>query len=162
MKKIFFLVLLLSGRAFASDNDITPESVTAMMNVYRSEAGLPPLRIHPKLTRAAEARMQDMIDGEWWNHESPDGTSPFIWLTSVDYDYAFAAENLAAGFETAPVLVEAWMESPGHRSNILGVQYAECGIAIIEGSTKGKALGKSVVVMFGRSKVPLLSVTRRE
>ena len=159
MRTILFS-LLLCGRAFALDTtEITPESVTARMNVYRAENHLPPLRLDAKLTRAAEARMQDMIDGEWWDHESPDGTSPFIWLASVDYDYAFAAENLAAGFDTVPVLVEAWMESPGHRANIMGVQYAECGIAIIEGSTRGKAMGKSIVVMFGRKKVPMLSTS---
>ena len=160
MKKILFS-LLLCGRAFAFEptTEITPETVVAEMNVYRAENHLPPLRLDAKLTRAAESRMQDMIDGEWWNHESPEGTSPFLWLTSVDYDYAFAAENLAAGFETVPVLVEAWMESPGHRANIMGAQYAECGIAIIDGSTKGKALGKSVVVMFGRKKVPQVTTS---
>ena len=161
MKTILPLLLLFSVRAFAASagTEITPESVTAMMNAYRAEAGLPPLRLDAKLTRAADARMQDMIDGEWWDHESPEGASPFLSLAAVDYDYAFAAENLAAGYETVGVLVEAWMESPGHRENIMGVQYAECGIAMIEGSTKGKALGKSVVVMFGRKKVPMLAGT---
>jgi uncharacterized protein YkwD len=61
-----------------------------------------------------------------------------------------AAENLANGFETARLLVESWMESPGHRANILGPSYSDCGIAIIEGSTKGPARGKSIVVLFGR------------
>ncbi|MEO8383222.1 MAG: CAP domain-containing protein [Acidobacteriota bacterium] len=131
-------------------NEITAENVTALMNAYRADAGLPPLRIDARLTRAAESRMQDMLDGGWWNHRSPDGTSPFVWVSLADYKYSMAAENLANGFETARLLVETWMESPGHRANILGAGYADCGIAIIEGSTRGPATGKSVVVMFGR------------
>lgn len=164
MKPILSLLfLVVCGSAFAfdrSDTEITVENVIREMNAMRAAKGLPPLVVNGKLTQAAESRMQDMIDGEWWSHESPDGISPFVWLSAADYDYMYAAENLAAGFETSPVLVEAWMESPGHRANIVGVQYAECGIAIIDGSTKGRALGKSVVVLFGRQKTPLLTVKR--
>lgn len=159
MKRLL-LVALLAFRAFASDeNEINAANVVALMNDYRAEAGLPPLRIDPSLTAAAEARMREMTDGEWWGHEAPDGTPPFAFIP-VDYEYAFAAENLAAGFDTAGLLVSAWMESRGHRANIMGVQYADCGIAIIEGSTKGRASGKSIVVMFGRRKVPMMTVKR--
>lgn len=153
MKPLCLSFLLFCGvAASASDfsNEITPETVTVQMNVYRAEAGLLPLRLDAKLTRAAEGRMQDMADGGWWSHESPEGISPFVWLSLADYKYSMAAENLANGFETAPLLVETWMESPGHRANILGPAYADCGIAIIDGSTKGPATGKSVVVVFGR------------
>ena len=157
MKRLF-LAALFAFRAFASDaNEITAANVTALMNEYRADAGLPPLRIDPSLTRAAEARMRDMADGEWWSHESPDGTPPFAHIP-VDYDYSFAAENLAAGFDTAGLLVLSWMESPGHRANILGVNYADCGIAILEGSTTGPAMGKSIVVLFARRKVQMVSV----
>ena len=75
--------------------------------------------------------------------------SPFVWLTLRNYQYAAAAENLAAGFETARLLVASWMESPGHRANIIGAEFRDVGIAIIEGSTKGPAMGKSIVVLFG-------------
>ena len=157
MKRLL-LAALFAFRAFASDaNEITAANVTALMNEYRADAGLPPLRIDPSLTRAAEARMRDMAEGEWWSHESPDGTPPFAHIP-VDYDYSFAAENLAAGFDTAGLLVLSWMESPGHRANILGVNYADCGIAILEGSTTGPAMGKSIVVLFARRKVQMVSV----
>jgi len=157
------LLLFVCGSAFAFDDtdDITTETVVRQMNAMRAVNSLPPLVVSDKLTKAAESRMQDMIDGEWWSHDSPDGMSPFVWLSAADYDYMYAAENLAAGFETSAVLVEAWMESPGHRANIMGVQYAECGIAIIDGSTKGRALGKSVVVLFGRQKTALLQHAAR-
>jgi uncharacterized protein YkwD len=157
MKRLLLAVLLFAFRAFASDaNEINAANVTALMNEYRAEAGLPPLHIDPSLTAAAEARMREMADGEWWGHEAPDGTPPFAFIP-IEYDYAFAAENLAAGFDTAALLVESWMESPGHRANILGVRYADCGIAILEGSTQGPAMGHSVVVLFARRKVQMVS-----
>jgi uncharacterized protein YkwD len=153
IKPALLAILVLAVRAFATETtEITPASVAAFMNQQRVQAGLPPLRIDPSLMRAAEARMTDMADGQWWSHLSPDGASPFAHIP-LDYDYAFAAENLAAGFDTAGVLVASWMESPGHRANILGVNYADCGIAVLEGSTLGPAMGKSVVVLFARRKV---------
>ena len=157
MKRMLLVAVLFAFRAFALDaNAITAANVTALMNEYRAEAGLPPLRIDPSLTAAAEARMRDMAEGEWWGHQAPDGTPPFVHIP-VDYDYAFAAENLAAGFDTAGLLVLSWMESSGHRANILGAKYADCGIAVLEGSTKGPSTGKSIVVLFGRRKVQMVT-----
>ena len=161
MKRLL-LVLLLSVPAFAGDREITPENVTALMNVYRAEAGLGPLRLDARLTRAATARMQEMMDGQWWGHASPDGTPPFVWITAADYNYVAAAENLAAGFETTGLLVQSWIESPGHRANILNGLYADCGIAVIDGSTQGPAVGKSIVVLFGKKQNDLLIAKIRQ
>lgn len=150
---LLVLLLACSAAVLAEDvvlTEITPESVTALMNEYRAQAGLLPLRLDSKLTRAAEGRMQEMADGGWWSHQSPEGTSPFVWLSIIDYKYSMAAENLATGFETVRLLVETWMESPGHRANILGGGYADCGVAVLDGSTTGPALGRAVVVLFGR------------
>ena len=91
-----------------------------------------------------------MEDLGYWSHEAPDGRSPFFWLKPRGYTFRFAGENLAAGFETCEVLVSSWMESEGHRANILSQDYDDCGIAVIDGSTKGRSVGKSIVVMFGR------------
>ena len=152
MKRILFALLLAAVPLFASgaNDEITPENVLAGMNAYRAEAGLPPLQLNARLTKAAEDRMLDMEDGGWWSHESPTGVSPFTWLMVRDYGYEAAGENLARGFDTAPFLVESWMESHGHRENILSPLYEECGIAIIDGATTGRATGKSVVVMFAK------------
>jgi uncharacterized protein YkwD len=151
MKRIL-LALLLAVPLFASgaNDDITVDNVLSYMNTYRADAGLPPLHIDARLTKAAEDRMHDMEDGGWWSHESPNGLSPFTWLMVRDYGYEFAGENLARGFDTAPFLVQSWMESHGHRENILSPQYEDCGIAIIDGATTGRATGKSVVVMFAK------------
>lgn len=151
MKRLL-LALLAAVPLFALDagNEITPANVLAFMNAQRAQAGLPPLRLDARLTRAADDRMRDMEESEYWSHESPSGVPPFVWLTARDYQYEYAGENLARGFDTARFLVDSWMESPGHRENILSPDYEDCGIAVIEGATTGRASGKSVVVLFGR------------
>jgi uncharacterized protein YkwD len=154
MKSFLFALLFCCGAALAQpadlSDDITALSVLELMNGYRAEEGLPPLHIHERLTGAADDRMHHMEEQAYWDHESPDGMSPFTWLRVRDYQFQAAGENLAKGFETAHLLVSSWMESPGHRANIMSRSYDECGIAIIEGSTTGPANGKSIVVMFGK------------
>jgi uncharacterized protein YkwD len=150
------LILLVAMPAFAGDNDITPANVLARMNEYRAEKGLPPLRQEQRLTKAAEDRVRHMEELGYWAHQAPDGMSPFVWVTARDYAYATVGENLASGFETAGLLVESWMESPGHRDNIMAANYQDVGIAIIDGATTGPATGKSIVVLFAS---PLTTIT---
>lgn len=151
MPKILFLAVALVGaQAFASD--ITPASVVAEMNVRRAVFGLPPLQEDARLDAAAADRVNDMEEQGYWAHVSPDGREPFQWLRPRGYEFQYAAENLASGFDTAEVLVDAWMESKGHRQNILSPIYRDCGISIIEGSTTRRASGKSIVALFGRDR----------
>lgn len=152
MRSLVFLATIFVSAA-AGASDITRTTVLEQMNVRRLAALLPPLRHDARLDLAAEDRMRDMEDQGYWAHIAPDGRSPFDWLGPRGYDYWFAGENLAAGFETAEVLVDGWMESEGHRENILSPMFRECGIAIIEGGTTGKSVGKSIVVIFGRAKL---------
>lgn len=155
MKRIVLALLVLCAsvaHAGETSNEITAENVVARMNAERAARGLAPLRVNATLSHAAEDRMRDMEDGGWWSHESPEGRSPFVWMSQRAYAYQYAGENLASGFETVGLLVESWMESRGHRENILSANYDECGVAIIEGSTIRPAAGKSVVVLFGRQR----------
>lgn len=133
------LVMFLAVSAFAgeSSNEITAANVLRLMNDYRSSAGLAPLHSDERLDLAAADRMHQMEEESFWSHESPRGESPFQWLDRHAYRYRSAGENLAQGFETARLLVQSWMESPGHRDNILSSAYEDCGIAIIDGSTLG-------------------------
>jgi uncharacterized protein YkwD len=155
---------LLAQRVPATHTDITRDAVIAQMNRARREAGIGPLHEDIRLDAAAEDRMKDMEDLAYWAHVSPDGRAPFVWFKPHGYNFSNAGENLAAGFETAEVLMDSWMESPGHRDNILSPLYQDCGVAIIDGSTKGRATGKSIVVLFGRPLVELVEeihVTRQ-
>jgi uncharacterized protein YkwD len=155
VKRFLSLLLLIATPALASD--ITRASVIAAMNDYRAQHHLPPLREDRRLDDAANDRMTDMEDQGYWAHESPDGRSPFVWLPVHGYEIHFAGENLANGFETTEVLVEGWMESPGHRANILSPNFEDCGIAIIDGMTMRRGNGKSIVVMFGTARTPSMA-----
>jgi uncharacterized protein YkwD len=155
MKRILPFALLLSAVAATASaaepsNEITAVNVMRLMNDYRATEGLPPLQDNALLDLAAGDRMHHMEEESFWAHESPDGQSPFQWLDRRAYNYRAAGENLAYGFETARLLVQSWMESHGHRANIMSPDYEDCGIAIIDGSTLGPATGKSIVVMFGK------------
>lgn len=146
-----FLVLVLAFLATSAiASEITRQSVVSEMNARRIAAGLPPLRAELRLEKAADDRIRDMEEQSYWAHVSPDGRSPFEWLRPRGYNFHYAAENLAAGFETTELLVESWMESKGHRQNILSPVYQDCGVAVLEGLTTGRATGKSIVVLFGR------------
>lgn len=166
IRSVILLSLLATG-AFAAPpahdpaNEITTQNVIELMNAYRADAGLPPLRANERLTAAADDRMRHMEDEGYWDHTAPDGMTPFVWLRVRAYDYQAAGENLASGFDTARVLVSSWMESPGHRANILSDSYEECGIAIIDGSTKGPANGKSVVVLFAKPRSAVMVTKAR-
>lgn len=163
MKRLIVLaVLLLPAYAQAADvssNEITPETVIEQMNEQRALEGVAPLKLEPRLMAAAAERMRHMEEEGFWSHESPEGQAPFLWISAQAYPYQYAGENLASGFETVRLLVTSWMESPGHRANILSPNFADCGIAVIEGSTMGPATGKSIVVLFARElPIPTIAV----
>jgi uncharacterized protein YkwD len=144
------MISTLLAAAAASAVEITTKSVVDEMNVRRAKAGLAPLREDSRLSQAADDRMRDMEEQGYWNHSDPQGRSPFQWLRPRGYDFSYAGENLASGFETAEIMVDGWMESKGHRENILSPFYSECGVSIIDGATTGRATGRSVVVLFAR------------
>jgi len=151
------IVSLLLVTGFSSllreADEITTASVLREMNRFRKARGLNPFIPDSRLERAASDRMEDMEELGYWAHRSPDGRSPFVWLPVRGYQFRAAGENLATGFETAKLLVSSWMESKGHRDNILSTDFSGVGIAIIEGSSTGRAAGKSVVVIFAAEMV---------
>ncbi len=131
-------------------DSISRESVVREINRYREEWGLPPLEPDDRLDAAAEDRIADMEAVGYWGHHCPEGHSPFVTLASHLYEHKIAGENLAAGYETTSVLVQSWMESPGHRANILSSDFSDIGVALIDGGTTRRMNGRSVVVLFAR------------
>ena len=100
-------------------------------NQFRSEQGVEPLSSDMLLRAESEAKLQDMLKHEYFAHQSPDGTAPGEQLDQTMEEYLLIGENLAkGGFESDRDLVQAWMDSPGHRENILRSGYREIGIAV--------------------------------
>ena len=149
---IAFVARGASPEQSSKRTEITRASVLAAMNDARAKHHLPPYREDDRLDRAARTRMDDMeLDG-YWGHYPPDGSNPFALLRLNGYDYRLAGENLARGVESAELLVEEWLGSPGHRENVLSPDYTDVGIAFIVGGTTGRVQGKSVIVIFAKEK----------
>lgn len=125
---------------------ISPEEVVRLTNQKRSEAGLPPLVFNQTLASAAYTKGRDMIDKDYWAHVAPDGTQPWKFFTQFGYRYRYAGENLARDFSNAGSAVEAWMNSPTHRDNILNPKYKEIGIGVTEGDLAG--IDTTIIVQF--------------
>jgi len=130
--------------------NIAPSEVIRLTNAQRAANGLAPLTENATLDSAALAKGNDMIAKGYWAHFAPDGTSPWSFFTSFGYKYQYAGENLARDFSDVPSAVNAWMNSPTHKENILNPNYKEIGIGVVEGSLAG-ANTTIIVQFFGTS-----------
>lgn len=128
--------------------NITVEDLLKITNQKREEKGLAPLKLSPELSQAAGQKAQHMYNKNYWAHVAPDGTTPWVFIKNSGYEYLYAGENLARGFTSAPDVVEAWMNSPTHRDNMLSKNYEDIGFAIQSGSLTGSDT-VLVVEMFG-------------
>lgn len=151
MRTLLCLITALLAAPLPAETLLTREALLEETNRRRAEHRLEPLRLNEALCRAADERMSEMADLGYWSHESPEGRSPFAAIRASGYPFRTAGENLARGFDTAAVLIDAWLESPGHRANILSADYLDVGFSVLEGATTGRAMGHSVVAMFGSS-----------
>jgi uncharacterized protein YkwD len=117
------------------------QAVVELTNQERLKQGLPALKVNALLTKAAELKLSDMVTGQYFEHVSPSGVGPSDLAKKVNYEYVVVGENLAEGdFTSDADLVKGWMDSPGHRANILNTKYEEIGIAV----RKAKLFGNDV------------------
>jgi len=108
-------------------------------NLQRQENGnLPALIENKRLDEAASAKANDILKNQYFEHVSPSGVDPGKLVQSFGYDYVVAGENLILGnFSSEKEVVQDWMNSPGHRANILNNRYTNIGVAIVKGTYKG-------------------------
>lgn len=142
----FYLLVQPSILGYASN--ITPEQVIEMTNQKRLENGLSPLTINGQLNEAAQRKAGDMFAFNYWAHNSPSGRNPWDFFQEVGYKYLYAGENLARDFMNSSSVVEAWMNSPTHRDNVLNSRYQETGLAVVNGTLNGVET-TLVVQLFG-------------
>ena len=114
---------------YATDVSIT-NLLSETNNQRASNGGLDGLTLNSQLDSAAQTKANDMATRNYWSHDTPDGQSPWTFITGAGYQYQTAGENLAYGFDTSANTVIAWMNSPGHRANILNTTYTEVGFGI--------------------------------
>ncbi|WP_242059955.1 CAP domain-containing protein [Oscillatoria sp. FACHB-1407] len=108
------------------------ERVVSLTNAFRQQFGLQPLTLNSKLNTAAQTHSQNMAVQDFFSHTGADGSQPWDRMTRAGYRWSRAAENIAAGQQTPEAVVDAWMNSPGHRANILNANFREIGVGYYE------------------------------
>lgn len=136
--QIFLNFFSLAGaKVLGYAANISPERVIELTNQRRAEAGLAPLKENPVLSDAARRKAADMFAFNYWAHNSPSGRDPWSFFREAGYKYIYAGENLARDFPDADSAVQAWMNSPSHKDNLLSSRYQEIGIAVVDGTLQG-------------------------
>ena len=120
---------------------LSMENIIDATNAQRVKAGLSPLKTNAKLAASAKIKVEDMIANHYFEHTSPTGKTVADLGNQVGYDYVVMGENLALGnFTDANDLLQAWMNSPGHRANILNTSYQDIGVYAAEGTYQDRTV----------------------
>ncbi|MBI3485340.1 hypothetical protein HY025_00175 [Candidatus Daviesbacteria bacterium] len=153
---LFFIFLQVGFNVFSHikpgvlgiSSDINVIDLINDTNEQRAKLNLPALKENALLDAAAAAKAQNMFTEDYWAHYSPSGKDPWGFILSAGYKFSYAGENLARNFYTSSDVVNAWMESPTHKENIVNSRYSEIGMAVADGVLKGQKT-TLVVQMFG-------------
>ena len=128
-------------RIGGSENDVVlvKAKIIAQTNIQRFDNGmLPPLVENAQLNAAALAKAKDMFENQYFEHNSPSGVDPGALVKKYGYDYIVSGEKWILGnFASEQEVVQKWMNSPGHRANILHARFSEIGVAMVKGEYEG-------------------------
>ena len=113
----------ISDTVLAYENE-----VIRLVNEIRVENGLKPLTANWELSRIARYKSEDMSDNRYFSHTSPIYGTPFQMIRAFGLSYRSAGENIAYGYGTPAAVVNGWMNSSGHRANILNASYTQIGV----------------------------------
>jgi hypothetical protein len=141
------------GAILGYATDINVEKLYDLTNVERTKEHLAPLTYNDKLAEAAKLKAANMFKEDYWSHYGPEGETPWQFILESGYQYEYAGENLAKNFLFSDGVVEAWMNSPTHRENMLRKEYTDVGYAVVNGILNGEET-TLVVQMFGKPLYP--------
>ena len=148
----FLLMVLMSPiksqkqSVLAVATSITPASLLEGTNTERLNAGGSALVLNERLNGAAQKKAQDMVTRNYWSHKTPEGNDPWNFIVKESYSYKKAGENLAYGFSDNSGVINGWMNSPSHRTNLLDKDFSEVGFGIAD-SNNFNSSGPSTVVV---------------
>ncbi|NED74694.1 CAP domain-containing protein, partial [Streptomyces sp. SID9944] len=112
----------------------TVAQVIALVNQERAKAGCGPVTGDSQLDAAAQAHSDDMAARNFFEHTNPDGKDPGDRITAAGYRWSTYGENIARGQQTPESVMDSWMNSPGHRANILNCAFKNLGVGVHKGS----------------------------
>jgi len=104
--------------------------ILQLVNAERAKAGVAPLTLSPELSKVAQEKARDMVDNGYFSHTSPTYGSPFDMMRQFGISYSYAGENIAKGFTSPATVMQGWINSSGHRANILNPNYTQLGVGI--------------------------------
>lgn len=107
--------------------------VVGLVNAERADADCPELRVDERLVAAARGHSEDMAERDYFDHTSPDGDGPGERAREAGYQ-EWSGENIAMGYPTAEAVVDGWMDSDGHRANILNCESVATGVGVADSS----------------------------
>ncbi|MFD1039968.1 CAP domain-containing protein [Virgibacillus byunsanensis] len=108
------------------------QEVVDLTNAERAEQGLSPLKVDTELSKVAREKSRDMAENNYFAHNSPNYGSPFDMMNEFGVSYRTAGENIAKGQRSPEEVVNAWMNSEGHRANILHENFSHIGVGFVE------------------------------
>ena len=111
------------------------QEVVKLVNKERNAAGLSALTENSRLSEAAQAKAEDMMKNGYFSHTSPTYGSPFEMMKTFGITYKSAGENIAKGQKTPAAVMNGWMNSSGHRANILNASYEQIGVGFCKDSS---------------------------
>ncbi|HSW99583.1 MAG TPA: CAP domain-containing protein [Patescibacteria group bacterium] len=126
--------------------DMSVGSLLQGTNQQRAGNALGALALNSELNQAAQTKANDMAARGYWSHNTPDGATPWTFITGAGYNYQTAGENLAYGFDTSSDTITGWMNSPEHRANILNGTYKEIGFGIANAADYQSTGPETIVV----------------
>ena len=130
--------------------DVSATQLLADTNTQRNLADESSLSLNAQLTQAAQNKANDMATRNYWSHNAPDGRTPWTFMNATGYQFAAAGENLAYGFNSSNDLMNGWMNSPEHRTNVLNKVFTQVGFGIANApSYQGHGPETVVVAMYG-------------
>lgn len=139
---IYLLIFPIIGKSEDQNKTLNYSiyKIVEITNADRVKNGKPELKINNELVLSAKTKAMDMYINDYFEHNSPAGVTFWHWIKMTDYDYAHAGENLAIDFIYLEDMQKAFMNSEGHKENILSDNYTEIGVAI---------LNSNIVIHFG-------------
>lgn len=153
-----FLLGVSAGSSFFIRQTVLGANITAsvlidLTNESRIAFNESPLVRNTLLDKAAQMKATDMVEHEYFAHNSPTGVTPWHWFKEAGYTFLYAGENLAINFVDAQAVRDAWLASPKHRENLLDVKFEEIGMATMDGMYKDGST-MYIVQLFGTPATP--------